>query len=227
MNLGHDAIDLTVNIHKSTPSVSLFPAQALEYTAKPVQRSTNETTNLRRKPEEIRSHFLSNLAMLALLKKRVRKKFAFPPTMEVMQLSPSLQDPNQSPREVPEVSIHKEQPLANPRTELLDMERILPHLREIRVEQNCLISETTELRIVIQEMNQWLKAAESRLSSLEAKHYESQQTVSQTQRRVSWYGVPYSIHSWDSAYHIYFKYFKANIVGFVFCFDSVRVFRSK
>ncbi|XP_060095046.1 uncharacterized protein LOC132572217 [Heteronotia binoei] len=87
--------------------------------------------------------------------------------MEFTQTSPSLEDPIESPLEGPEESIHREQPLGNPRTKEMP-----------QAGQDFLLSETAKLRNLINQMSQLLKMAESRLSSLEARVCGSQQTNS-------------------------------------------------
>ncbi|XP_077186952.1 uncharacterized protein LOC143834214 isoform X2 [Paroedura picta] len=116
--------------------------------------------------------------MLPSLKKRLRaqeRELAVPPTMEGTQSSPSLQDPGQSPQEVPKESIRKEQPPGNLRTESLDVEGVPQHLSG---SQDSLVSQMDELRTLVIQMNQWFKSVESRFSSLEARACETQQTNS-------------------------------------------------
>ncbi|XP_015267764.1 PREDICTED: serine-rich adhesin for platelets-like [Gekko japonicus] len=111
--------------------------------------------------------------MLANLKKRVQEGVCeVPPTMEVTQSSASLEDTGQSPLEVPEESIHGEQPLGNPRT---DIGRILLRLQ---AGQESLLSEVAQLRTSVDQTNEQLQVAESRLSSLEHKACASQLTNS-------------------------------------------------
>ncbi|KAL8213166.1 UNVERIFIED_CONTAM: hypothetical protein K2H54_061089 [Gekko kuhli] len=117
--------------------------------------------------------------MLSLLKKRVQEGVcAIPPTMEVTESSPSLEDPRQSPLEVSGESAHGEQPLGNPGTELLDMEGIPRCSSESEAEQESLLSEMAKLRNSVSQMKKQLKETESRLSSLEDRVCESQQTNS-------------------------------------------------
>ncbi|XP_015273562.1 PREDICTED: flocculation protein FLO11-like [Gekko japonicus] len=111
--------------------------------------------------------------MLSWFKKRVQEGVCeVPPTMEVTQSSASLEDPRQSPLEVPDQSIHGEQPLGNPRT---NIEMILLRLE---AGQESLLSEVAQLRTSINQTNEQLKVVESRFSSLEHRICASQQTNS-------------------------------------------------
>ncbi|KAL8213167.1 UNVERIFIED_CONTAM: hypothetical protein K2H54_061092 [Gekko kuhli] len=71
--------------------------------------------------------------------------------MEVTVSSASLEDPRQSPLEVPEESIHGEQPLGNPRT---DIGMILLRLQ---AGQDSLLSEMAQLRTSVNQTNEQLK----------------------------------------------------------------------
>ncbi|XP_054834033.1 uncharacterized protein LOC129328787 [Eublepharis macularius] len=124
--------------------------------------------------------------MLSGHKKRAQKRVSVgPTTMEAAKSSPRLQDPRQSPVEVSEESLHREQPPLDPRIQSSVTEAILHLLREVskdtkqlRAGQVSLRSEMALLRASISQIHERLDGVESRFSSLEDRACETQQTAS-------------------------------------------------